>query len=387
MFNLFNQDRNNQLQSYFDVITVNSTKLHLSKLAIEKAVGMIANAIAKSEIVIRSPKGRRLDKYYYRLNVRPNDNETGTDFWKRVVYKMLTEERCRICRTEAGKYYIVSSCTESNDVFLPKKYTNVNVECDGSVFSMNKTFTADDMLDLKYENTKIRMYLNNVVNLYDQTLTAVNNMKLLANTPKFKFKIDTAVSIREKKPDGTVKEVTKDDFQKRIKSLLESDDLSIIKMSQGMDLDQLKIETNTTSEDITKMAKEINSQCAMAFDIPDAVYMGNITEKSDATNEFITYAVSPPAEVINDSLNAKLVGEADYVKGERIFIWLARFKHVDVVDSASSLDKLRGIGFSYDEIREMVGYDPLNTEFSKARALTKNYQSENEKGGDLVEEK
>lgn len=52
-------------------------------------------------------------------------------------------------------------------------------------------------------------------------------------------------------------------------------------------------------------------------------------------------------------------------------VWLARFKHVDVVDSAVNLDKLRGIGFSYDEIRAMVGYPLLNTEFSNARALTK----------------
>ena len=52
------------------------------------------------------------------------------------------------------------------------------------------------------------------------------------------------------------------------------------------------------------------------------------------------------------------------------------FKHVDVVDSAVNLDKLRGIGFHLDEIREMVGYPLLNTEFSTERALTKNYGGE-----------
>ena len=54
-------------------------------------------------------------------------------------------------------------------------------------------------------------------------------------------------------------------------------------------------------------------------------------------------------------------------------VWLARFKHVDVVDSANNLDKLRSNGWTFDEIREMVGYPALNTEFSQARALTKNY--------------
>ena len=84
------------------------------------------------------------------------------------------------------------------------------------------------------------------------------------------------------------------------------------------------------------------------------------------------------AEVINDTLNAKLVGETDYIKGERAFVWLAHFKHVDVIDAAGSLDKLRAIGFTLDEIFEMVGYPALNTEFSTSRALTKNYATEGE---------
>lgn len=46
------------------------------------------------------------------------------------------------------------------------------------------------------------------------------------------------------------------------------------------------------------------------------------------------------------------------------------------VDSAVNLDKLRGIGFHLDEIRGMVGYPLLNTEFSTERALTKNYGGE-----------
>lgn len=54
-------------------------------------------------------------------------------------------------------------------------------------------------------------------------------------------------------------------------------------------------------------------------------------------------------------MTAYVVGEDDYCsKNEKVMVWLARFKHVDVVDSAVNLDKLRGIGFHLDEIRGMV---------------------------------
>ena len=51
------------------------------------------------------------------------------------------------------------------------------------------------------------------------------------------------------------------------------------------------------TNDVPNMiALAINNEAANAFDIPEAVFNGNITEKSDATNEFITYACSPVAE-------------------------------------------------------------------------------------------
>lgn len=52
---------------------------------------------------------------------------------------------------------------------------------------------------------------------------------------------------------------------------------------------------------------------------------------------------------------------------------MSRYKHVDIIESANNLDKLRCIGFNLDEIREMAGWEALNTEFSQKRVITKNY--------------
>ena len=71
-----------------------------------------------------------------------------------------------------------------------------------------------------------------------------------------------------------------------------------------------------------------------------------------------------------------LVGMDSFLKGEKIVIDMSKFKHVDVIESAANLDKLRAIGFTLDEIFEMVGREPLGTDFSKQRVLTKNYTNE-----------
>lgn len=384
MFDFLFQKKNGELQSLLDIVTVNMTKIQLSKLAMEKAKHMIAKAIAKSEIVIQEKNGRRYDKYYFRLNVRPNDNQTGTDFWMDAVDRLLTYGECVICSMN-GKYYICTNYTVNNRVLYQKTYSGIEVTDGRDTVSLRRELPADDVIHLRYDNRKITRYTQNVLDMYNNALSALTKMETLSSTPFFKFKMNAQHSFRTKNADGTERTLTVDEYLNKIKEKLENNDISIFPEGEGTELQFFDVSSKITAEEIVKMSKQINAQCAISYDIPEAVFTGNITEKSDATNEFITFAVSPVAEVINDSLNAKLVGMEDYVeRQERIMVWLARYKHIDVVDSAASLEKLRSIGFNFDEILEMVGYAPLRTEFSQKRALTKNYSTE-EQGGDKAD--
>ncbi len=376
--------RDKEIQSLAEIIAVDMEKLNLSKLAIEKAIMMIAKAIAKSDILIQTESEEK-NKQEYRLNIQPNDHECGTVFWTEVVKRLLTAQEALIIPL-GGKYYLASAWQVSNNVLTERNYSDITLTCAGYNYSIYKKFRSSEVIHLKYDNARIRLYLQNVVGQYDRTLDAVNAMMRMSSMPRFKLKLGTsALSFREKQKDGTDKIMTKDQYVKKIKKLLESDELAVLTESDSVSVNQLQINTGVKAEELAKTALQINNEVANAFDIPEAVFNGNITEKSDATNEFITYAVGPVAEVINDTLTAYIVGEADYcAKDEKVMVWLARFKHVDVVDSAVNLDKLRGIGFNYDEIRGMVGYPLLNTEFSQARALTKNYGEEG--NGNAVQE-
>ena len=376
MFDFLFQDMNKEIQSLAEIIAVDMEKLNLSKLAIEKAIMMIAKAIAKSDILIQT-ESKEKRKKEYRLNVQPNDNECGTVFWTEVVKQLLTEQEALIIPL-SGKYYRATSWSHTNEVMMKRVYKDVMLSCGDENLTIFSTFQSDEVIHLRYDNARIRLYLQNVVGQFDKTMDSINAMMQLSSQPRFKLKLGTnALSFREKQADGTDKVMTRDQYVLKIKKLLTSDDLEVLTEQENASVEQMQINTTVKAEELAKMALQINNEVANAFDIPEAVFNGNITEKSDATNEFITYAVSPIAEVINDTLTAYVVGENDYCrKNEKVMVWLARFKHVDVVDSAVNLDKLRGIGFHLDEIREMVGYPLLNTEFSTERALTKNYGGE-----------
>lgn len=382
MFDFLFQDKKGKIQSYMDSISLDIENIEMSKLAIEKAVGMIAKAVAKSEFIVQRKKGRVKDKIYYMLNVKPNENETATDFWIEVVRRLLLEEECVICCINSA-LYVMDGWQVNQSVILPQIYSNVSIMANGEKMNLEKTLIASEVLHLRSRNKKIKKYLEKVLTMYDDVINALSEAKRISSTPKFSLSMNGPQQVlREKNPDGTEKTLTIDEYKEKVKKLLSSRSIEIVTNTTALTIEELKISSLITTEDIAKMAKEIFTECAFAFDIPKAVFLGEITEKADSTNEFITYAVSWVVEVINDSLNAKLVGEKDFLEGERIWIDISGYKHVDIIESAGNLDKLRAIGFNFDEIRTMIGWEELGTEFSTERVVTKNYT--NDLGGNGI---
>ena len=323
-------------ESLLEIITSTTQQLQLYEFAKEKAIGMIADAIAKSEIVVqrKDKKGTRRakDDVYWRLNVRPNANETGTDFWRAAIHKLLTKKEALICRV-GEQYFLADSWTLNDSVILPQIYSDITISCNGRTMTLDMYLTADQVLHLRLRNDRLSAHLGNIAKKYNKLANAVCTMQTYVNTPKFKLHFDATNSIiATKDENGNVKTLTKDQYKEKLQETLLSDEPSTIITSAGIDINQIEIKAGGASEDVVKFAKEIFKDTAMAFNIPMAVFLGEITEKADSTNEFITYAVSPIAEILNDSFNAKLVGKESYEKDEKIWVDLSRFKHRDLIE-------------------------------------------------------
>lgn len=376
MFDFLFQNKKGELQSLSDLISVEVKKMKITKMAVEKAIGMVAHAIAKSEFIVQGKNERLRNELYWSLNVKPNPNETATEFWIEVIQRLLKNSECLIC-ISGKKFYIADSFRVNNSVMLNQIYSNITITANGESLQLNNTYTSDEVIHLKAKNKKIRAYMETVMKMHDDVVSAMEAAIKISKTPKFILKIAGAMPvIRTLRADGTEQTLTVDEFKKNIKNLLESENIEILQASNGLEISQLKIDTAVTSEDVVKISKEIFEECAFAFDIPKTVFTGEITEKADSTNEFITYAVGWVAEILNDAMNATLVGKESFLSGEYIWIDLSGFKHRDLVESANYLDKLRSIGFSLDEIRQAIGWEPLNTPFSQERVITKNYTND-----------
>ena len=277
MFDFLFQNKKGELQSLSDLISVEVKKMKITKMAVEKAIGMVAHAIAKSEFIVQGKNERPRNELYWSLNVKPNPNETATEFWIEVIQRLLKNSECLIC-ISGKKFYIADSFQVNNSVMLNQIYSNITITANGESLQLNNTYTSDEVIHLKAKNKKIRAYMETVMKMHDDVVSAMEAAIKISKTPKFILKIAGAMPvIRTLRADGTEQTLTVDEFKKNIKNLLESENIEILQASNGLEISQLKIDTAVTSEDVVKISKEIFEECAFAFDIPKTVFTGEIT--------------------------------------------------------------------------------------------------------------
>lgn len=364
-----------QEELLISILNSDIDRLNLTKLAIATCEDLIAKAIAKAEIRTYRKGVSIQEDNYFRLNIQPNDHETGTMFWAAVVRKLLRDGDVLIVILQ-DKFYLAESFSETDDVTKPRRFTKITVKCGGKTMELSRSFKSSETIRIRYDSPELRKLLDEVLKIYEEIAGDMAAISKLSNAPKFKLDLDANVSIIDAK---TSTKLTADAYTERIQKLMEKDQLSVLRMGRGIDINQIEIKTETRPDDLTDLAKEINYNATRAYHIPITVFEGTVTEKSDADNEFVTYAVQPIVEAINDALNAALVGASDYVRArERVKVSLINHNHRDIVECAANLEKLRGIGFTLDEVFGLVDMEPLGTDFSTSRALTKNFSEEGE---------
>ena len=317
---------------------------------------------------------------FYKLNIRPNANQSGTEFWYMVVKKLLTENRALVVNV-GNNLYLAASWTADPYIILEKRYRGIVLTDGENNFGLEISFPAHNaMMFVLPDGDRRRRLTESVLNSYNTALEALQTMVTASSSPAFKFKTGANMVFRDKADPKKL--LTVDKVMERMKSQLSQAGVKIIQENEGTSLEYIEFKSNVTAEHMQRAKDDMMDLAAAAWDIPKTVFTGTVTEKSDADNQFVTYACEPIVEMINDVLNAYVVGQEGYVKGERAEFWMARFKHIDPVEKASNLSQLRGIGFSLDEIMEMVGYPALHTEFSQARAMTLNYAAEGSEEGE-----
>ena len=348
------------------VIEEKIQEVYYKELAIQTAITLIANAIAKCEIKVYEKNREVKNKTYYTLNVSPNKNENSSQLWHKAIEKMVYDNESIIVEVGDGLYCADSYSVEEYPI-IGNLYKGVAI---GNL-QLNKTFKSEGVFRLQLNNAHIKKLIDGLYEQYGQLMSyAAKNYKK-SNGTKYKLVLDQ-VKASDEKFQETYREVV----QKQLKDFVENEN-AVYLQYKGYDLQDVSPTTNKDSSDFRNLRKEMFEIVAQAFQIPVSLMLGNITNMNEIVKIFLTFCIDPIADMISEEITRKISGDYDnWIKGNYVKVDTSTINHIDILDVAEKADKLIASGTCcIDEVREIIGFDKLGTKFSQQHFITKNYDT------------
>ena len=342
-------------------------ELYYKELAIYTASSLISNAISRSEVRTFEKGLPVKHQDYYLLNVSPNRNETSSVFWHKVINKVIRNGEALV--VEAGGYiYCADSFVRASErPILGDIYEGVTV----GNFTFDKQFSQNDSYMFRLDNINVKSLIDGMYDQYGKILAAAAKALKQSNGQKYKLHIEGV-----KAGDDEFNKEFNEFIAKQLKTYMESEN-AVYPEFDGYKLEADPAYGNGSSgsaSDFVELKKELFSSVAGAFHIPESMMTGNITNMADIIGSFLTFGVDPYADMITEALN-KRAGLDNYMAGNYYQVDTSKIMHRDLFDVAADVSNLISSGVKcIDEVREMLGDAPLNTDWSRKHFITKNFE-------------
>ena len=234
---------------------------------------------------------------------------------------------------------------------------------------LKKNYKASEVFYFKLDSENVKKLVDGMYSSYSELVSSAIAAYKMQNGRKYKLILENY-----KAGDKEFAEA----FEKVIKKQLEAfinNDNAVYPQFKGTDLQEVgNSSTAASSSDIIALRKEIFDTTAQAFKIPLSMMYGNITDMNEIVKVYLSICIDPLADMIGEELTRKTADFEHWKDGNYIRLDTSKINHVDVLDVSDKVDKAISCGaFCIDEVRQMLGYDALNTEFSQTHFVTKNY--------------
>ncbi|MHB7915059.1 phage portal protein [Staphylococcus haemolyticus] len=365
----------------FELLHETSQKAYIKKWALDTCINHIARTISQTKFEIIDSEGKDTSSTtHYKLNVRPNTDESAATFWQKVIRKLIYDNEVLIVVTDSKDLIIA-------DDFVREEYALYDDIFDHIVvgeFEFERSFRMSEVIYLEYNNEAITNMLYGLFNDYGDIFGRMIKSNLMNNQIRATLSMDTNVAL---------KTTTNEEMQKFINKAykaFESNDIAIVPVQKGYKYEEhTSSNTKNTSQidDMAKVPSQLLSYVASNLGIPLPLLDGSVADIEATTDNYMKFCIKPIIEKITDELNAKLFSERGYKEGKRI-------KAISIdqkgpLEVSEAVDKLIASGsFNRDEIRVLTGFEPIGSEEMQKFIITKNYQTVDEEttgseGGDI----
>lgn len=350
---------NEALEQYFN-------EVHIREVAFWSTVNLIANAVSKCEFKTYVEGKEAKGAEYYLWNVEPNKNQNSSGFIHKWISKLYAENECLIIETNDGQLLVADSYVRTPYAVYDDVFSQVTVKD----FTFDRTFKQSEVLYFELSQKDMRKVTNALYESYLKLISYGMKAYQKSRGTKGVFNYDTipVAGTEERKAFDSL-------INDKFKKFMESGD-AIIPLGRGQSFTEIGSKTyaSESTRDIRAMIDDISDFTAKAFGVPPALLRGDVQGVSDVVDQLLTFCIDPLCDMLQEEINRKRNGQANFLKGTKIIIDTKAIKHIDLLGVSTSIDKLISSGcFTINDIRKIVGEDPIEEEWANQFFMTKNY--------------
>ncbi|ELL5616566.1 phage portal protein [Staphylococcus aureus] len=363
---LFKSNRKTAEQLGLSIVSA-SKKTHIKRLAINSCIELIAKTVSQVEFKIKDNNKYIKDSMYYKLNVKPNINESATQFWQKAIYKLLYDNELLIIQNDSEDLLVADSYHVTEYAHVPNIYSQVRI----GDFEYTRTFNSNDVIHIKYNNENSESILNELYGDYGDLFARFIEFQMRKSQVRSIVKIDSKWG-NDKERRAKVNKFIQDIYQN-----FKDKSFAIVPEQEGIQYKEQTLSQAANSvDDVDKVGKQFLNNCAIKFGIPVQLLTGDIAEVDQNMKRFIKMTIKPLLQLIVTELNAKLFDEKQYLNDSKIIANTLPITFDSIFDMANQIDKLVASSvFVGNEIRRELGYEESKDELMNEHLVTKNYQT------------
>lgn len=345
------------------------------RLALHTVAERIGAILSKCEIITYVKNEEIKSDTWYMFNVEPNPNQTSCEFFKQLVYQLVTSEKNEALiifeKIDERTYmYVATKFTSDDKQLYAKRYYDVSINTGGKEYVLNKVYDKESSIHIKYTNDGLRSILNDMKSMYEEMVT--NVIKAGEYSQKFTLTLDSSVEMTGDFEER-LSDILNEDFQKFINGKN-----TILPLYAGMKLEKIsnaqEVAQNSSisNDSVNKQTKEIFLNVGQPFNIPNSIILG--TYEEDDLDDFLTFCIDPITDMLSEAINRNFYGKKDVLEGSYCVIDTKKIKHFDILTVANAINKLVSSGvYTINHLRRVLDEKPVDSKIGDVHWITRNY--------------
>lgn len=351
----------------FELLRETSKKAYIKRWALDTCINHIARTISQTKFEILDSESKdNSSTTHYKLNVRPNTDESAATFWQKVIRKLIYDNEVLIVVTDTKDLIIADDFTREEYALYDDIFEHIVV----GDFEFERSFKMSEVIYLEYNNESIMNMLSGLFSDYGEIFGRLYQSNLMNNQIRATLAMDANVGMTQ-------------DSQEKMQSFINkayesfsSNDIAIVPLQKGYSYEEHSsknvAKTSSQIDDLAKVPNQLLSYVATNLGIPLPLLDGSVADIEAMTDNYMKFCINHFVEKIVDELNAKLYSERGYKEGKRIKAITIGAK--TPIEKAEALDKLVASGsFTPNEVRDMFNYPHIEDEEMDKVMVTKNY--------------